>query len=383
MNYLKDFKKFLKDHKKLDMRNYWSILPHIETDNDMHIIFGERDNGKTFGILSFILFCWDKYQRPSVLIRRYSETLKQKNLDKLFKDHIKKELLPLDYNDIIYRGGKFYRSYVSEEGERITESSPFMYTIALNQKEVSKGTFPDLNLSNVFFDEFLTREIYLANEVVNFFNTLSTVIRETPDTLVWMVGNTVNWSCPYFREMGIESARKMNPGEMREYIVSNDTTKELKMMLEYTASNKKRQKKEHNKWFAFNNPQLKMITTGKWEMELYPHPKFSDKQKCINRDVYVYFEGDIICLQTMYDDNYGVYILCRPYTSDIDERAIRVYSDVDNMDGVYKCIIDKQDKLDRFIWSLYERKKFLYSDNTTGEIIRNFVNFLKTEKNNL
>lgn len=380
MTYVKDFKKLKKTHKDSFKPGFWDITPHLTSDADLHVIFGERSNGKTYSILALLLMTWDYYKRPSVYIRRMSETLRPKNISKLFKDHLK--MLGLDYNDIVYYRSCFYRAYRSEStGELVREGEPFLYTIALNQMESTKGTFPDLNVAHVFFDEFLTRRTYLPNEFVEFANQLSTVIRNTPDAQVWMAGNTVNWTCPYFRELGLVDVRKMLPGEMREYTIQGDDGLSLDVLVEYTPNDKKRSKKEANKWFAFNNPSLKMITTGKWEMEYYPHPDFVDRQRTINRDVYVLFEGDIICLEVKKDPVYGIYVLCRPYTKhEIDDRAIRVYTNDLVFDSRYKNIIESTDKLDLFIWTKYNQNRFLYSDNTTGEIINNFVKHIKTNK---
>lgn len=380
MNYVKDFKNFKRKNKDCFTPGFWDILPHLKSDADLHVVFGERTNGKTYSVLSLIIMTWLIYRRPSVYIRRIANTIRPKNLSKLFKEHIK--MLGIDYNDIVLFRGGFYLAYRSvDTGELVKDTDPFMYTVALNEMEGSKGTFPDLNVAHVLFDEFLTRDRYLPNEFVAFANELSTVIRNTPDTMVWMLGNTVNWSCPYFNELGLTDVRKMTPGTIREYTIQNEDGIQLNVLVEYTPNDKRRAKKEANKWFAFNNPSLKMITSGKWELDMYPHPMFTDKQKTINRDIYVLFENDIICLETKYDPTYGVYILCRPYTrNEIDDRMIRVYTNETVLDGRYKNIIESNDKLDTFIWTKYNQNRFLYSDNTTGEIIRNFVNWVKTNK---
>ena len=35
----------------------------------------------------------------------------------------------------------------------------------------------------------------------------------------------------------------------------------------------------HDVYFAFNNPKLQMITSGAWEMAIYPHNKVKYKPK--------------------------------------------------------------------------------------------------------
>jgi hypothetical protein len=77
-----------------------------------------------------------------------------------------------------------------------------------------------------------------------------------------MLANTVNRYCPYFKEMGLKDVEQMPQGEIYVYTYGN---KDLTVAVEYCdpvlATNK-----VASKFFAFDNPQLEMITTGAWEL---------------------------------------------------------------------------------------------------------------------
>ena len=68
-----------------------------------------------------------------------------------------------------------------------------------------------------------------------------------------------------FAEMGLTHIDKMKQGTIDVYTYG---TSELTVAVEYCESMKG--SKENNYYFAFNNPKLNMITSGAWELNLYP-----------------------------------------------------------------------------------------------------------------
>ena len=141
-----------------------------------------------------------------------------------------------------------------------------MFAFALTQMEHDKSTsYPDV--TTIIFDEFLSRIGYLKDEFMLFMNVVSTIVRQRNDVTIYMLGNTVNKYCPYFTEMGLTHVDKMEPGTIDVYTYGES---KLKVAVEYC--------KDHNidgrksdSYFAFDNPQLQMITNGVWEVALYPH----------------------------------------------------------------------------------------------------------------
>ena len=60
----------------------------------------------------------------------------------------------------------------------------------------------------------------------------------------------------------------------------------LRVAVEYSQGIKKESKKS-NKYFAFDNPKLQMITNGKWEIDIYPHLPHKYKPKDIKFIYYI------------------------------------------------------------------------------------------------
>lgn len=109
----------------------------------------------------------------------------------------------------------------------------------------------------------MTRSFYLNNEFVIFTQLLSSIMRDRDNTVIYMIANTVNQYCPYFAEMGLGKISDIKQGDLKLFTYGDS---ELTLALEYSDS--RGQTGKVSKYFAFDNPQLKMITTGQWEIKI-------------------------------------------------------------------------------------------------------------------
>lgn len=353
---------------------YWSVDPILKTKADMMLIFGERSNGKTYGVLKKCIDDFVKYKRPSALFRRFSTTIKPKNIEQLFKAHERNGCFKkLKYDGVEIVKGKWC-GYWMQEKKKIHDE-PFLYMTALNESETTKSTLPDLQVINILFDEFLTRDYYLHNEFIRFMNLVSTFTRDTTDTKVFLVGNTVSFDSPYFNELGLSKVSKMKQGVIQQYVIPNDCGEDLNIAVEWCAENSRKSKAVNSKWFAFDNPQLKMITKGKWEFDSYPHLTWRGSlDRIITRDIYLENGSYQVCLEIRRNIDAGLYVLVRPYEDDFDfDNVKRIYTDVVQQNKKYCTVPDSKNKIDKMIWGLYKKERFFYADNECGEVVRNFI----------
>ena len=285
---------------------FWDISPILDKNALYNLVIGERSNGKTYGTLEY---CTDNYFKDGsefAYIRRWDEDLTGKKGESLFNGLIKngviKKLSKGKWNHVIYKSRAYYLAFVDDEGTITTDFKPFCYAFALTQHEHYKSnSYP--NIRNIIFDEFLTRGVYLPDEFVIFQNVLSTLIRLRDDVKIFMLGNTVNKYCPYFKEMGLNRINKQKIGTIDIYEYGDSG---LTVAVEYSEMTVK--EKKSNVYFAFNNPRLEMIKTGAWEIDLYPHyPR--DQYEGINpyKDIkftfYIEFEGAILQCEVIYKKN--------------------------------------------------------------------------------
>ena len=209
---------------------------------DYNLIFGERSNGKTYSVLEYAIESYCKTGKQLGIIRRYREDFIGKRGNELFT--------PLEVNDVVekYSNGEWTHVYyyasrwflcryeTNEAGNtnRIVDEKPLAYAFALGSWEHDKGTgYPDI--TTILFDEFITRGAYLPDEFILFMNTLSTIIRHRNDVKIFMLANTVNKYCPYFKEMGLKHISQMEQGTIDLYTIKSDKARNgiLKIAVEY------------------------------------------------------------------------------------------------------------------------------------------------------
>ena len=339
-----------------------------------YVIFGERSNGKTYSSLSYALEKYVHNNEQFAYIRRYGEDIRPKNLSNLFAGHVENhfivELTKGEWQSISYSRGKFYFERINENGDREVADNPCGYAFDINSMEHYKSiSFP--RITTCIFDEFMSRSGYLPNEFILFTNTLSTIIRHRNNVKIIMLGNTVNKSCPYFGEMGLTHIKEQEPGTIDVYHYA-DTS--LEVVVEYTPSAAKKGGKSSDEYFAFDNPELKMITTGAGEIGIYPHLNTKIRPKDIVFNFFIEYEDDLIHGEIVAtDDSY--FIFFHPKTTPIkDESEDIVYTNKPHENWNYRMAMTKhRDKLSVFILTCLRENRCFYSSNEVGEVIRNYV----------
>lgn len=356
---------------------YYDIAHLVKDYPDAYyyMAFGERSNGKTYSALDYALERYFKHGEQFAYIRRFGEDVKRKNLQTLFAAHVEHgriaELSGGTFSLVNYITGRFTAyNYDEESGKTESDKEPMGYSFDLNAVEHHKSTsYP--KITTIIFDEFLSRQGYLTNEFVLFMNTLSTLIRDRSNVKIFMIGNTVNKYCPYFAEMGLTHIKEQKPGTIDVYTYA-DTG--LSVVVEYCDPMSKRGGKKSDVYFAFDNPQLKMITGGSWEIAIYPHltKKYRPKDTVCN--FFIIFDGTILhCEIIVTDTDYFLFV--HPKTTPIkDEDNDIVYTNSPIEKWNYRVGIQNQsDQLSRLICKLIGENRIFYSDNETGEVLRNYI----------
>ena len=247
---------------------YYTLDNILSKNSQYNIIFGERSNGKTYSVYKYAIERFAKSGEQTAIIRRWNEDFIGKRgasmFDAINKNEEVKKATAGEWTHIYYYASRWYFCKY-ENDKRITNEKPFAYGFSLSAMEHDKSTaYPEI--TTILFDEFLSRTGYLADEFVIYMNVLSTIIRDRKNVKIFMLGNTVNKYCPYFKEMGLKHIKDMKIGDIDIYKYGDS---DLIVAVEYTPTNKKG--KASDTYFAFDNPKLSMITGGAWEIDIYPH----------------------------------------------------------------------------------------------------------------
>ena len=339
------------------MSKYYSLAKIDKKNAHYSVIFGERSNGKTYAVLQKTIENWFRNNKQSAIVRRWQDDFKAKRGATMYAaldDVVKKESHDM-YDHVDYYGGRFYMAAwrVEESGERksVRDEVPFAYAFALSAMEHDKSTsYPDITL--ILFDEFITRDSYLADEFMLFMNVISTIIRGRKDVRIYMLGNTVNKFCPYFAEMGLSHVKDMEPGAIDLY---NYGESDLLVAVERTGTSI-HHKKESDVYFAFNNPKLQMITHGSWEIDIYPHLNGHYRSGDVVFNYFIIWQDEILQADVIVDD-LSFYTYIHRKTTEIKNP---------DDDIIYQIDADK-------LYNHFRTYKVFYQDNEVGEIVRNYL----------
>lgn len=350
---------------------YYSLKRIHKTKATYYMIIGERSSGKTYAVLEEIIKNFCETGKQGAIIRRYEEDFRQKRAASMFAGLDSNGVIAKysggKYNHIVYRNGAWYPAM----GEKVFEK-PIAYRFSLASMEHDKSTsYPDINI--ILLDEFATRTGYLRDEFVLFMNVISTIVRLRDDVRIYMCANPVNQYCPYFAEMGITRIKDMKAGDLDVYTYGES---DLSVAVEFVGGNKT--KKPSDRYFAFDNPRLKMITHGAWEIPTYPHAPESIKPKDIKHVILVLFDGETIQGDLVKNNN-RMYLFFHRKTTDIkDIEKDTIYADtVSPLRNWSNNILRPRNKIEEIITNLIVTEKVFYQDNMVGEIVNNYLKYCK------
>ena len=349
---------------------YYNLKNILKKEAQYNLIIGERSNGKTYAVLKYGVEQFVKTGGQLAILRRWREDIIGKRAQSIFSSLVANgeisKITNGEYNNIYYNSGRYYLCYY-EEGKAIHEDEPFAYVFALSDMEHNKSnSYP--NITNILFDEFITKFVYLKDEFILFMNSLSTIIRDRDNVKIFMCGNTVNKHNPYFQEMGLTNALKMEQGNIDTYTYGNSR---LRVAIEYCSNNFI---KKSNVYFAFDNPKLQMITTGKWEFDIYPHIEVKYNKSDIVYIYFIEFNSNLYqCEIVSKENDYFTYIHRK--TSGLQKGNNLVYTLDKNSENIYNVsYINKPfNRLTKKIWNMFALNKVFYQDNEVGHDISNYL----------
>ena len=364
----KDVKETIKKEQSL----YYDIEPIDSTKAVYRLIIGQRSNGKTYSVCRHMIEDYFKKGNRSAYIRRWDEDIQPKHISSLFNPHIPliMELSNGKYNGVYYRAKEFHFCFYDEDG-KVAEKDPeaFCVTASINTAEHTKGQDRG-EIKLILFDEFMTRVGYLNNEFVQYCNLLSSLIRDRNDTIIYMCANTVNRYCPYFEEMGLKDIENMPQGEVYVYTYGNS---DLTVAVEY-CDPVKATEKVASKYFAFDNPQLQMITSGAWELQFYPRAPYKILDRFIKYKFYIEFGNNMLC-GNIVQNKEDLFIFIHQQTKDINIKATDVFYTDEFTTSVchVRFLKDQPTELHKLIFQLFAKKAVCFSTNEVGEIVRNWL----------
>ena len=368
----------MKIFKKKEKELYWNPKDIDETNAVYRAVIGQRSNGKTYGTMKKVVEAYFDEGLPSGYIRRYAEEIRPKYVSELLAPHYKliEKLSKGKYNSCAYRNNMFIPCYVDKESGKIETKAdkPILYTVALNTWNTTKGEDRG-QLAYIVFDEFMTRDLYLKDEFAIFANIISSLVRDREIKCIYMLANTVNKYCPYFEDMGLYHVAEQEQGSIEVYTYNNE---KLTVAVEYCAAAEAT--KDVEKYYAFDNPQLDMITSGGWEEARYK--RISKMEFEANKETIVFkFLIDFNKKKVVGEvhRNQDMIIL---FFHDIGNSNYKwtsrdiIFTDQDCYSPLHQNSFKfGSTPAHQIIRQLLSEDKCYYDNNSTGEIVNNFKKF--------
>jgi len=365
---------------KKEKMKYYSLDNILKQNAVYNIVIGERSNGKTYASLVYAI---DQYFNGNggelAIVRRWQEDIRGARASAIFNAVVEngevERLSKGEYTGICYNARKFYFCNYAEDGKPIynTETDIFAHAFALSDMEHNKSiSFP--KIKTIVFDEFITRGMYLPDEFVLFMNTISTIVRERNDVKIFMLGNTVNKYCPYFVEMGLKHVTSMKQGTIDVYTYGDSR---LTVAVEYCSP--LNASKDSDMYFAFDNPKLKMITTGAWELDIYPHLPVKYKPSDIIFIYFIIFDGNIYQCEIIDVDGEMFTYIHRKTTPLRDEDNDLIYTlEHSHKMNIHRSIYKPVNEVMKKVLFFFKTDKVFYQDNEVGDAINNYLKIART-----
>lgn len=362
---------------KIKFDNPYRLTNILKKNAKYNVIIGQRSNGKTYAPLEYAVERYFETDEQFALIRRWDyEFMGGRGSQFVFrmleknaygKNRIK-EISKGRYVGVEYWSSRYWLTQITKDGTAKRSDKVIGYGLCLNREQSYKeGEYP--LVTTIIFDEFITRDSYLPDEFILFENLISTIKRERQNIKIFMIGNTISKYCPYFAEMGLYNIKQMQRGDLDVYRFGES---ELSVAVEFSDAASKN--KAVDPYFAFNNPKLKMITHGEWEMEVHPHLPHKYKPKDVLFQFFIDFDKEMLHGEVITDST-GVFCYIHRKTTEIkapDRDLIFTTNEHPGHNVVYN-IFQSDLKAVRRVLDLFRRHKVFYQDNEIGEIVRNWI----------
>lgn len=354
---------------------FYSLSHILEQHAQYNMVIGERSNGKTYAALEYGIRNYISTGKQMAYVRRWKEDYRGKRGETLFSNLTStgaiESITSGQWTTTYYYSGRWYLARLDSDLDKVIhDSTPFCYAFALSDQEHDKSSsYP--NITTIVFDEFMTRNYYLQNEFVTFCNVLSTIIRHRSDVVIFMLANTVNKYCPYFKEMGLKHVTEMKQGDIDVYTYGSSS---LRVAVEYCKPHEKG--KASDVYFTFNNPSLAMITGGVWEIDIYPHLPYRYSRSDVVFNFYICFDDNMLDCECIVLPHCSFIYIHEKTTPIRDEANSLIFTDAyDPRPNFIRNIRKPTSTLTRRIADYFRTDRVFYQDNEVGEIVRNYLNY--------
>ena len=377
---------------------------HYNLDNinkegaSINLIWGEKSNGKSYqvkhkkGVLRYLedgVEYYSDYRNPNeviekviekgnkfILMRRFREEIKSGFIEQYFMDVDVVKLTNGEYNCITMYRGRIYLSFYDSELNKTIRGNHIGYAVALStEQNYAGGSF--LDVTDIIFEEFMSRTSYLAQESNKLMTFYSTVDRRRGTTKLWLVGNTITRICPYIQDWGLTDIMfNLKQGEIKSIWIPTGEVDDdgidikVKLAIEHCESVK-------GSNFVIGT-HADSTNKGEWQSDPQPLlPKSYKEYKCLYKIMFLYKGFKFACNLLMDRKTSDVIWFVYPYTKEIKDDII-VFSDEIKTSPYWQRDIYNPSIKNKTICELlktFKENKIFYASNLCGTEFKQAIDF--------
>lgn len=339
----------------------------IYKDYNFKILVGTRSPGKSYAVKERIIEEAVNKKR-FVYVRRYEMETKGYMVEPYFEDMtpVIEKYTDGKANTMLVDRRRVYFGKMDEEGKK-TKVGEYVGSVVYlaGQHHFKSLMYP--KTGNMIFEEFITDEGYLDDEPKKLMSLISTVCRQGECT-VYLIGNTMTRSCPYFWEWALKGVPTMPVDSIglyqHEQQNADGSTSVVKIYVEHCAPPDKVGA------MYIGEPT---ITQGGWtshEQPRFPFP-LTDCEKLYTMYLKVGFLG--YTLNVVITPEKDVLLYINPTKPELFKTHIRVLTSEWNSTSLYQVKLRDDIKGQAIIRKLISMEKWAFSDNLTGEEFKQYL----------
>lgn len=255
-----------------------------------------------------------------ILLRRFKDEISTSNIEEYFNDVDIMKITDNRCDCVVAFKGRIYLAKVDTDTLKPVKQEFIGYYRCLSQEQVSAG-ISLLDVTDIIFEEFVSRTMYLAKEPEKLMNFYSTIDRGRGEVKLWLLGNSITRICPYFYSWGLSDYIKtMKKGDIRTKwlptgeIDENGVPIEVKLAIEYCENT-------GGTNYAIGD-NADMINKGDWQTDPQPHlPKSKNCYDIEFRVGFLFntykFLGELLVDKITYDLVWFIYPYEKEFSDDI------------------------------------------------------------------
>lgn len=342
------------------------------------ILLGGRNNGKSFATKEDIIKNFLEKGEEFAYIRRYEEECKQYMVQEYFADiicdkhgnHHLEDWTNGKYNYIYTDHASIYFGHISDDG-KVTKGEKFGRMFNVNkQSKVKSLAFPKIR--TCVYEEFITNEGFLSDEVARFMSLVSTILRDSPGR-VYLVGNTLSRINPFFKTWQLKGIKKQKPNTI-DYYHYTYKGEDQQMHTDSIAVYMTHSRDENSGMFF--GKEAEIITGTVWESKEQPTLTFN-KMACKTLYTMVFdYDDNMFLMEFIETPDGNVCWYVSPKTTEI-KKDTRIISNKFILDELATQSFTPLSQMEQKLFSYLKDDRIAFSDNLTGTEFKQCYTMIK------